>query len=119
MDDALADDYAEYLAEYGEAMTLRRPGTPNIDVVVQGKRYQPEGGAKGGEIAGAGTVRQALLYIKISNAEIAAASWPGPPQARDRLIIGTRHYILEGDADTRKQGSTTVAHFLVVKGGPA
>lgn len=119
MSQDIADAVAQEYREHGEAMTLRRPGSPNVDVVVYGKRYQPQGGPLGGEIAGSAAVRQATLYVKISNAEIAAAAWPGPPRNSDRLIIGTRHYILQGDADTRKDGETVLAHFMVVRGGPA
>ncbi len=112
-----AADFAAEMREHGEEMTLRR--MPSTDVTVWGKCFQPKGGARGDPVAGASSARQATLNVKISEAEIADASWPGPPRHGDRLIIGTRHYILEGDADTRSDGGVTLGHFLVVKGGPA
>lgn len=109
--------FADILAEHGEAMTLRRlvPGDPPtwIDVAMKGKRRAPTGG-RGDELAG--TLTQRRLFVTISNREIAAAGWPGPPRKDDYLLIDGREYALADDADTRKDGETVLAHFLVVEG---
>ncbi|MGE0719798.1 MAG: hypothetical protein AB7P02_30420 [Alphaproteobacteria bacterium] len=114
------DRLAAGLRRHGEPMTLRRLTSiaPEAfaSVQVYGKRYMRDGGAVGDELIG--TAAQAVLRIKISNAEIAAAAWPGPPKKDDELVIAGRVHTLDGDADTRYDRGVPVAHFLVVKGGP-
>lgn len=109
---------AATLSAHGEAMTLRRlvPGDPPtwIDVAVKGMRRAPTGG-RGDELIGTRTEK--TLLITISNREMAAEGWPGPPQKDDVLVIDGRGYTLQDDADTRKDGEVVLAHFLVAQGG--
>lgn len=110
---------AATLAKHGEAMILRRQtaaGDPPTyaDVTVKGKRRAPTG-RTGDEVAGTYTAK--TLFIVISNREIDAAGWPGPPRKDDVLVIDGRDYALQDDADTRKDGGVVLAHFLTVAGG--
>lgn len=107
----IAGRVAAVLGEHGETMTLQRTG--QSDLSVKGKRLRP-GGAGSSQAVGA--VAQNMITVKISNAEIAAASWPGPPRKGDKLVMGGRTYTLEADSDVRGDAGTTLAHFLVVKG---
>jgi len=113
-----AQPFADILAAHGETMTLRRmaPGDPPswADVTVKGKRRSTPG-AVGDALVG--TMTQKTLMIIISNREIAAAGWPGPPRKGDYLLIGSGEYVLQDDADTRTDGGTVLAHFLVAQGG--
>lgn len=108
-----ARKFAAELARSGETMTLRRPG--GASVAVKGKRHQPKG-ATGDELVGMAT--QAMRRIIISNAEIAANAWPGPPKNGDLIIIDNKPYRLIDDANTQVHDGVIVAHFLTVKGGP-
>ena len=67
----------------------------------------------------AGMAAQSIRRIIISNAEIAAAGWPGPPKNGDLVIIDSRPYRLIDDANTQVRDDVVVAHFLTVKGGPS
>ena len=108
---------ADIIALHGEAMTLRRPAhgdeTEWTDVAVKGKRHAPPGGV-GAELVGAMT--QKTLRVTISNREIAAADWPGPPRKGDYLVIAGKEYALVDDADTRTDRGAVVAHFLTAEG---
>jgi hypothetical protein len=110
--------FADILSTHGETMTLRRlvPGDPPtwIDVAVKGKRRAPTGG-RGDELIGTRTEK--TLLVTISDREIAAEGWPGPPRKDDVLVIDGRGYTLQDDADTRKDGEVVLAHFLTVAGG--
>lgn len=102
------------LREKGRAMTLRRQssgGAPvtNTDVTVYGKVF----GAAGADLAG--DLRQADRTIRIGNAEIAAAVWPGPPKTGDQVIVSGKTYTV-ADVDTRDLGGTTWCHILTVRG---
>lgn len=115
-----ADRVADILAEHGEEMTLRRQTvaatTPTYtDVTVLGKRHMAPG-QQADPVAGRQV--QNLVRVMISNAEIAAADWPGPPKKGDRLTWSGWSTTLEADADTRTDGGETICHFLLVKGGP-
>ncbi|MGE0722819.1 MAG: hypothetical protein AB7O45_00515 [Alphaproteobacteria bacterium] len=111
-----ADRFADEMEAYGEACTLRRPTSTPVDVAVKAKFYGVESSGIADQLVG---VRgQTTMRVKISNREIAAASWPGPPVKGDFLIRGVngREYILLGDADTRWHDDAVAAHFLVVEG---
>lgn len=106
----VARRFAEELRRHGETMTLTRPG--GAAVTVKAKRLD---GNKTTIVAG--DRAQTFLTFKISNAEISAASWPGPPQKDDTLTdASAQKYTLESDADTRSHDGVTLAHFLLVKG---
>jgi hypothetical protein len=108
---------ADIIARHGETMTLRRPThgeeTEWTDVAVKGKRHAPPGGV-GAELVGAMT--QKALRVKITNREIAAAPWPGPPRKGDYLIIAGKEYTLVDDADTRTDRGAVLMHLLTVEG---
>lgn len=96
------------LARYGRPMALsRRVGTSETftTVTVRGvsQGYEPH------QLVG-GLV-QGDRKITISNAEIAAAGWPGPPQAGD-LLDGAA---VEG-VETKHLGEVILAHVLQVRG---
>ncbi len=110
--------FADILATHGETMTLRRmiPGsTPTwTSVTLKGKRRSTPGEV--GDVL-VGAMTQKTLMVIISNREIAAAAWPGPPRKGDQLDIGTAIFTLQDDADTRTDQGAVLAHFLLVRGG--
>lgn len=104
-------DVTRLVQRYGETLTLRRPGAPNVDVAVKGVTRALHPDALVGEIT------QFERKVVISNAEIAAASWPGPPKRGDRVIFadGTQATVLM--PGTRKLGDQIAGHWMIVKGG--
>ena len=101
------------ITRLGRAMTLRRrSGTTNTftDVEVTGvpRAYKP------GELLGG--ITQGDQRVTISNGEIAAADWPGPPRKGDVIVIDGHTWSLLG-AEPRYLGSAVVAHVLWVRGG--
>lgn len=91
-------------------MTLRRLATPtDIDVTVYGrtKGYTPEE-IGGGIIAGD-------VEVTFTNAEIAAAGWPGPPKRNDKMVIDGRLRNIEF-VDPKFLGTSVLAFFCQVRG---
>lgn len=100
--------YAAVLTKRGETMVLRRLG--GASVTLKGKRHDAAGDPL------VGNVGQIVVKVIISNAEIAAAGWPGPPRQGDKLTMGGIEYTLLANADTRSDSGKVYAHFLQVKG---
>lgn len=109
-----ADRAADILAVHGETCTLRRltSGSP-VEVAVKAKWFT--GGPETAEDL-VGVRGQTSFRVMLSNAEIAAAAWPGPPKKGDFLVRGvnSKLYRVMGDADTRMDGDDIAAHFIVV-----
>jgi hypothetical protein len=103
---------AAALTRYGRAMTLqRRTGTATFtSVTVYGvtQNFDPD------KIQGA--VRQGDIRVVISNAEIAAASWPAPPRSGDFIVIDSKSWAVQG-CDAKLLGSDVLAYELWVRGG--
>jgi len=107
-----ASKIGDALAQYGRAVTLRRrAGTSATftDVTVHGvaKGYRPQ------ELLGG--VTQGDQSVTISNQEILAAGWPGPPVRGDLLVIGGKTTTVQG-CETKYLGSDILAHVLWVRG---
>ena len=101
---------AAILRQHGEAMTLRRLGTPDVDVAVKAKRY----GSVDSIVVNSQTRQR--INVKISNAEIAAASWPVPIRPKDALIDAAgKTWIIES-VDARSDGGVAQTHFLTATG---
>jgi hypothetical protein len=105
---------AAALAKYGRPMTLsclastgRTAASVTVNGVAQG--FKPE------EFVG--DVIRGDQRVQISDAEIAAASWPGPPRKGDKIVIDGRAWILRADAETKFLGTAALAHVLHVRGG--
>jgi hypothetical protein len=86
---SVADKIADALRRFGRPVTLRRNSysgaTPTpTDVTV----YAYVKGAAPSELIG--KLKQFKSDVVISNREIAAATWPGPPKADDFLVIDGR-----------------------------
>jgi hypothetical protein len=102
----------DMLDRRGRFMSLRRRiGTTNTftEVAVRGlsANYPPE------ELVGG--IVQGDRKVIISNAEIDAASWPGPPRRGDILVIDGISTTVQAP-DNRVLLSTTVGHVLQVRG---
>lgn len=105
---------ASALTKYGRAMVLKRlvgTGPTTTDVTVYGvaQGFKPE------EFSG--DVIRGDQRIQISNAEIAAAAWPGPPRKGDKIVVDGRAWVLRADAETKFLGDAALAHVLHVRGG--
>lgn len=103
-------DVARMIDRYGETVTLRRPGTPNVDVAVKARVEQLRPDELVGEIA------QFDRRVVISNAEIAAAAWPGPPKRGDRVIFADGAQATVQLPGTKKIGEEIAGHWMIVKG---
>lgn len=105
----VAQSIATVLQRVGRPMTLRRVGTPNIDVTV----YGAPNGYVPGELVG--EVIQGATLVIFSDLPLQAASWPGPLRPNDKLIMdGVPRNVV---ADEPKYlGTDILAHFCQVKG---
>ena len=101
---------ARMVHKHGEAMTLKCTGQTNL--AVRGKLF---GGGLNDLV---NTTADAEASIKISNAEIAAAAWPGPPRRGDEIVLastGRTWRVL--DCITRRDSASAGIHVLAVAGG--
>lgn len=98
----------------GEAVTLRRVSGPSLFISVQVQAVLTQRAAQTGEAAGG--VAQFQQQATISDREIAAAQWPGPPRRGDQIITGSARTITVTSVDTRKVGETAAMHVLQLAG---
>lgn len=103
------------IAARGRSFTLRRqtvtsPATYS-SVTVTGflRSYRPD------QIAGA--LMQGDWAMEITNDEIAAASWAGPPRAGDEVLDGSAAAYAVIGAATIYEGDTLIGHTLQLRGG--
>lgn len=110
----MTPDIAEEMIDrLGETMTLRRVSGPSIFVSVQVKGVTSQRPVLRDETPGA--VKQFLGQVIISNREIAAAQWPGPPRRGDQIISGGRTSTIQS-CDTRKIGEDIAMFWLQMDG---
>jgi hypothetical protein len=103
---------AAALVRYGRPMLLRRRVTaPDgfVEVTVNGitdnyKAVELIGGLVQGD-----------RKVTISNREIAAAGWPGPPRKSDQIRIDGVTTTVQG-CETKYLGEVVLAHVLWVRG---
>lgn len=103
---------AQALQKYGRSMTLRRRvGTTSTytDVGVRGvaKGYRPA------ELLGG--LQQGDRYVTISNKEIAASGWPGPPRKGDFVVIDGLSTAVQG-VESKNLSAEVLAHVMWVRG---
>lgn len=107
-----AEATAQMLDRYGEPVLLRRPGgnATFIDVTCAARvdQFQPH------EITGG--IVQGDRRVTLSNREIEATAWPGPPRRGDQIVIGGRTTTVQG-VDTVLVGSAVIRHNIQVRGG--
>lgn len=91
----------------GETVTLRRE--PSTDVTVKAKVINYA------EAQLVGNIIQGDVIIRISNKEIAAASWPGPPRQGDKVLRdGKELHVMS--AETRNWFEDGAVHILQLRG---
>ncbi len=98
-------DVAAALRDHGHDAVLQRPGTSPIDVAVRVfiRGFTSQELAQGQP--------QGVSVAIISNDEIAATSWPGPPRKGDRLISKGRTRMVD-TVETRLDGDRVVRHDM-------
>ncbi|MGE4043583.1 MAG: hypothetical protein AB7F35_01925 [Acetobacteraceae bacterium] len=103
---------ATMLARHGETVVLRRPTGQGqfVDVPCAARvnQFQPH------EITGG--VMQGDREVILSNREIEAGAWPGPPRRGDQIVIAGRTTTVQG-VETVSVGGQVVRHNLQVRGG--
>lgn len=112
---SVAESIAGALQRFGRQMTLRRnqigPGGVQIplDVVVYGtpKNYAAD------ELVG--QLVQGDTEVTITNTEIAAAQWPGPPRANDKIIIDGKTRTIKG-VEPKYLGTEILVYVCQVTG---
>lgn len=112
---SVADSISAALKKFGRQMTLRRMtlnadnSISNTDVTVYGHSI---GNTAAHLVDG---INQGVTIIQISNAEIAAASWPGPPRQNDVVILDGRNTRVQS-SEPKYLGAAVLVHEMTVKG---
>jgi hypothetical protein len=97
-----------------EVITLRRLTSPtNVEVTC--RAHITAGGRNDAEV-GTGGVTQFVRRVVISNTEIAAADWPGPPRRGDQIVRGGDKTLAVQTCDTAVNGLDTVMHTMTTLG---
>lgn len=108
----LGFDITDDVRQAGTMVLLRRPSPHgmhfDLPVMAMVRAYQPA------ELVGG--IEQGDRRVVISNAEIAARQWPGPPRRGDEMIISDRTVTLRVDATTVRIGDFIVKHVMQVRG---
>lgn len=99
------------LARWGQAVTLRRPGTPDVDATVTA---HVRGGAPEQDAADR---HLAAKRITVAAADPGLAAWPVPPAAGDYVVIGSDRFIVTG-VEARPIGASD-ARWDLTATGPA
>ena len=81
---SVATKIAKVMRKVGRPMELRRTGVPDVTV------YGTTDGAVVSRLLG--IITETGTHVIFSNAEIAAATWPGPPKKEDRIIVDGAPY---------------------------
>ena len=98
------------LTTRAEEATLRRQGTPPVDVAVLAKIDD----AVPTDLAG--NMAQFTRRVVISDLEIEQAGWPGPPKRNDQIIThGQTLTVIANDPIIL--GAQVVMHRIMTKGG--
>jgi hypothetical protein len=104
---------AAMLAEHGTAMKLKRPEVADLDVMAK----RSMAARAGGDSTFSNSADTTPGTIRISNAEIVAANWPGPPVAGDIIAMAddSKEWSIE-KVDTRDDSGVVIMHILYCEG---
>lgn len=91
----------------GEPVVLRRPPAPPLNLIGFVRGYKPD------ELTGA--IDQGDREVRISDVEIAAAGWPGPPRKGDLLLIDGKPTAVQSCSSPKLRGRVAM-HILQVRG---
>lgn len=97
------------LGKKGRPMTLHRPDVTDVTVTGFLVMYRPD------QIGRAG-IQEGDARVTILNDEIAAATWPGPPRARDQIVIDNRTWLIR-ESTPEYLGETCIGYSLFCRGG--
>lgn len=97
------------LSTRGQSVTLRRVGSPSVDVACMAMITHED------DAVGTGGISQYRRQITISNSEIAAATWPGPPRKGDQVIADGKTMTVQAVL-VQKVGTQTIMHRLETLG---
>jgi hypothetical protein len=105
------ESVADMIERHGETVTLRRPGTPDVDATPKAKvrGYQPHELVNG--------IVQGDRQVIIGATTLAAFGWPAPPSkaAGDRVLIDGKPTAVQG-VETRKIGEDAAMYVIQVRG---
>lgn len=102
----------EMLERRGRNLSLRRRvGTTNSFTDVSPRGYRR--GYRANELIGG--IVQGDYEVVIGNAEISAASWPGPPRKGDIVVLDGMTATVQG-CQTMYDGAERCAHILWMRG---
>jgi hypothetical protein len=108
------ESVAASIARKGQTIILRRvtgaghQATFDVECKAMVRNYQPH------ELAGG--IVQGDREVRVSNKEISARQWPGPPLSkRDRAVIDGREVSVEA-VNTLRLGEEIAMHILQVRG---
>lgn len=115
---SIGDKLASVLTRFGRPMTLRRNTLgPNgvqvpLDVTIYGvsRNYAPH------ELVSGSGIMQGDTEVTFSNAQIAAAQWPGPPKAGDVIIFDGRNAVVQGKPEPKSLGTELLVFVAQVRG---
>ena len=102
-----AERVAALIRRAGQTVTLRRDGSPDVQVKASMRLYRPD------EIAG--TILQGDREIVVSEMDLVAAGFPSPPGQQDQVVAGGAILTVQF-VETRSWGETVALHVITARG---
>lgn len=100
-------DVERLIAKQGRTMMLRRLASGDVVIKAVMRSFTPR------EIAG--DIAQGDREVKLSNKEIRAMNWPGPPAPGDQVLVDGLTLTVE-NVDSGFLGEDVAIHTLTVRG---
>lgn len=102
-------DVYRLLARYGQTVTLRRPGTPDVDATI---KVRLGGGTPEDLLDDRNAADRSCV---VAAADPGLAAWPVPPRGGDYVVIGADRWIVAG-VDARPIGDADARWDLTIRG---
>ena len=113
----LTDATRRQLLRHGQPVTLRRlAGTGGSQTATDVACTATVAWIGAAELAPGSGLMQGDRRVTITDHEIAAASWPGPPRKADRVVIDGAVTAVVAPVETRRHAGQVDRHVMIVRG---
>lgn len=114
---ALTDATRRQVLRHGQPVTLRRlSGTGAGQTATDVACTAIVAWIGAAELAPGSGLMQGDRRVTITNHEIAAAGWPGPPRKSDRVVIAGAVTAVAAPVETRRHAGQVDRHVMIVRG---
>lgn len=114
---SLADATRRQVLRHGQPVTLRRlSGTGPSQIATDVACTAVVAWLGAADLAPGSGLMQGDRRVTITDHEITAAAWPGPPRKSDRVVIGGAVATVVALVETRRHAGQVDRHVMIVRG---